>query len=64
MVRYIDGALRPARLKSAARSSVPVSAILLAAAFFLSVLSPEATEPNALIHLAYFGAVQIAGLLR
>jgi hypothetical protein len=33
-------------------------------AFFLSVLSPDATEPNALIFLAYVGAiVLIAGLL-
>jgi high-affinity Fe2+/Pb2+ permease len=30
------------------------------AAFFLSVLSPDATVPNALIYLAYFGAVVIA----
>jgi len=34
------------------------------AAFFLSVLSPEATEPNAMIYLAYVGAVSLAvGLL-
>lgn len=37
---------------------------MLPAAFFLSVLSPEATEPNALIYLAYLGAVSLsAGLL-
>ncbi len=33
-------------------------------AFFLSVLSPEATEPNAMIYLAYVaGAVLAVGLL-
>lgn len=38
--------------------------LLLPAAFFLSVLSPDATEPNALIYLAYIGALSLAvGLL-
>jgi hypothetical protein len=33
-------------------------------AFFLSVLSPEAAEPNALINLAFVGGVVLAvGLL-
>jgi hypothetical protein len=32
----------------------------LPAAFFLSVLSPEATEPNAMIYLAFVGAVLLA----
>jgi len=46
------------------RYSIPAAAVLLPAAFFLSVLSPEATEPNALINLAYVGAVSLAaGLL-
>jgi hypothetical protein len=27
------------------------------ASFFLSVLSPDATEPNALIYLTYIGAI-------
>ncbi len=37
---------------------------MLPAAFFLSVLSPEAAEPNALIYLAYLGAVSLTvGLL-
>jgi hypothetical protein len=36
----------------------------MALAFFLSVLSPEATEPNAMIYLAYVGGVVLAvGLL-
>ena len=41
-----------------------MAAILLPVAFFLSVLSPEATQPNALIYLAYVGAVAlVVGLL-
>ena len=36
----------------------------VAPAFFLSVPSPEATEPNAMINLSYLGAVSLAtGLL-
>jgi len=41
----------------------PIAAILVPAAFFLSVLSPDATVPNALIYLAYVGAVLAAGVL-
>jgi len=44
-----------------ARHGVPIAAILMPAAFFLSVLTPEATEPNALIYLAYVGALFIIG---
>lgn len=63
-LRYVDEANLPGRLKTVARHSVPAAAVLLPAAFFLSVLSPEATEPNAMIYLAYFGAVSLAvGLL-
>jgi high-affinity Fe2+/Pb2+ permease len=42
------------------RGSIPVAAILVPAAFFLSVLSPNATAPNGLIYLAYVGAVLLA----
>ena len=46
------------------RVSLPTAAIQLPAAFFLSVLSPETREPNALIYLAYVGEVVLAvGLL-
>lgn len=63
-LRYVDEATLPGGLKSFVRHSIPAAAILLPAAFFLSVLSPEATEPNALINLAYVGAVSLAaGLL-
>ena len=47
-----------------ARSAIPVSAILLPAGFFLSVLKPDAERPNGLINLAYLGAVSLSiGLL-
>ena len=46
------------------RSAIPSAAILLPAAFFFSVLSPDATQPNGLINLAYVGAIVLAaGLL-
>lgn len=46
------------------RSAFPVSAILLPAAFFLSVLKEDADRPNAMINLAYAGAVLLsAGML-
>lgn len=43
-----------------ARHAIPAAAILLPVAFFVSVLSPDATEPNALISLAYLGAVSLS----
>ncbi len=63
-LRYVDEANLSGRMKRVARHSIPAAAVLLPAAFFLSVLSPDATEPNALIYLAYAGAVSLAmGLL-
>jgi uncharacterized membrane protein len=59
-LRYVDEANLPGWLKSFARHSIPAAAILLPAAFFLSVLSPEATEPNAMIYLAFVGAASLA----
>jgi uncharacterized membrane protein len=59
-LRYVDEANLPGWLETVARHSIPVAAILLPAAFFLSVLSPEATKPNAMIYLAYVGAVSLA----
>jgi hypothetical protein len=56
-LRYVDEANLPERLKKAVRSGIPSSAIFLPAAFFLSVLSPDATRPNQFIYLAYVGAV-------
>lgn len=63
-LRYVDEASLSDNLKQVVRMTIPLSAILLPAAFFLSVLSPEATKPNALINLAYVGAISLAtGLL-
>ena len=59
-LRYVDEANLPGWLKTVARHSIPAAAVLLPAAFFLSVLSPDATEPNALIYLAFVGAVSLA----
>ena len=43
---------------------MPAAAVLMPLGFFLSVLSPEATEPNALIYLSYVAGIVLAiGLL-
>jgi hypothetical protein len=61
---YVDGAALSDDLKALVRSTIPLSAIFLPAAFFLSVLKPDATKPNVLINLAYVGAISlIVGLL-
>ncbi len=63
-LRYVDEAALSGVMRRLVRHSIPASAVLLPAAFFLSVLSLDATEPNALIHLAYAGAISLAvGLL-
>lgn len=64
VLRYVDEANLADPLKRFVRSAVPSSAILLPAAFFFSMLSPDATEPSAVINLAYVGGVILAaGLL-
>jgi hypothetical protein len=63
-LRYVDEAALSEGMRWLVRLSLPAAAILTPAAFFLSVLSPEATKPNALIYLAYVGGVSLAlGLL-
>lgn len=54
---YVDEARLSERLKRVVRTLIPSAAILLPAAFFLSVLRPDATTPNGFIYLAYVGAV-------
>lgn len=54
-LRYVDEATLSPRMKGLARTLIPASAILLPLGFFFSVLSPDATEPNAMIYLAYLG---------
>lgn len=61
MLRYVDEAVLSERGKWAVRLAVPLAAIIMPTAFFLSVLSPDATEPNALIYLAYIGAALVIG---
>ncbi len=63
-LRYVDEATLSEGMKWVVRLTFPAAALLMPLAFFLSVLSPEATEPNALIYLAYFAGVVLAvGLL-
>ena len=59
-LRYVDEARLSEGWKWYVRSSVPSAAIFLPAAFFFSVLSPQATAPNGFIYLAYVGAVVLA----
>jgi hypothetical protein len=59
-LRYVDEANLSNVMKWLVRGSIPIAAILVPAAFFLSVLSPDATAPNGLIYLAYVGAVLLA----
>ena len=63
-LRYVDEATLSERMRWVVRLSFPAAALLMPLAFFLSVLSPEATEPNAMIYLAYVAGVVLAvGLL-
>jgi hypothetical protein len=60
MLRYVDDAALSSFWKWLARAGVPIAAILIPAAFFLSVASPTAKEPNGLMNLAYIGALFLA----
>ena len=60
MLRYVDEALLSPFWKWIARTGAPIAAILIPAAFFTSVASPTATEPNGLLNLAYIGALFLA----
>jgi hypothetical protein len=60
MLRYVDEAVLSPFWKWIARTGAPIAAILIPAAFFLSVASPTATQPNGLINLAYVGALFLA----
>jgi hypothetical protein len=60
MLRYVDEAALSSFWKWLARAGAPIAAILIPAAFFLSVASPTAKEPNGLMNLAYIGALFLA----
>src|SRR4029077_2327702 len=53
MLRYADEAVLSPFWKWLAQTGAPIAAILIPAAFFLSVVSPTANEPTGLINLAY-----------
>ena len=64
ILRYVDEANLSAGAKWFARLAAPIAAILVPSAFFLSMLSPQAKEPNSLVYLAYAGGGILAlGLL-
>jgi hypothetical protein len=60
MLRYVDETSLGPFWKWLARAGAPIAAILIPAAFFLSVASPQAKQPNGLINLAYVGALFLA----
>ncbi|MEX0936809.1 MAG: hypothetical protein WDZ59_03035 [Pirellulales bacterium] len=60
VLRYVDDAALSAGWKWLVRLGAPIAAILLPVAFFLSMLSPTATQPSWLVYLAYVGAVLLA----
>jgi hypothetical protein len=62
-LRYVDEAALAEPTRWLVRIGFPTAALLLPMAFFLSVLHPEATEPNALIYLAYLGAVVLVAAM-
>jgi hypothetical protein len=63
MLRYVDEAVLSPFWKWIARTGAPIAAILIPAAFFLSVASPTATQPNGLMNLAYVGALFLAAVV-
>jgi hypothetical protein len=63
-LRYVDEATLSEGMRWLVRLAFPAAAILMPIAFFLSMLSPQAREPNAVINLAYVAGVVLAvGLL-
>jgi hypothetical protein len=61
LLRYVDETRLRGRWLWLARHGVPLAAILMPAGFFLSVLSPDATEPNGLIYLVFAGGLFLIG---
>jgi hypothetical protein len=59
-LRYVDEAVLSPALKHFARVAAPTAAILMPLGFFLSMLSPNAEQPNAMIGFTYAGAVVLA----
>ena len=64
VLRYVDETGLSEGTRWYVRLAVPAAAVLLPIAFFLSVLSPDATQPTPLVYLAYVGAaLLVTGLL-
>ena len=55
-----DSATLPPALLWMVRVGVPAAAILMPLGFFLSMPSPQATQPNGLVSLIYAGAAVLA----
>jgi hypothetical protein len=55
-----DAAVLPTPLLWMVRAGVPLSAILISAGFFFSVLRPDASEAGGAVALIYCGAVLLA----
>ncbi len=55
-----DGAVLSSPLIWFIRIGVPLSAILISAGFFFSMLTPTATQPSGAVSLIYVGAVILA----
>jgi hypothetical protein len=61
MLRYVDETNLRGGWLWLARAGVPIAAILMPAGFFLSVLDPRSTAPNALIALVAVGGLFLVG---
>jgi hypothetical protein len=55
-----DAAVLPLPITWFVRIGFPLSAVLISAGFFFSMLPPRATQPNGTISLIYIGAVILA----
>jgi hypothetical protein len=55
-----DSAVLPSPLLWFVRIGIPLSAILISAGFFFSMLPPTATQPSGVVALIYVGAVILA----
>lgn len=61
LLRYVDETSLRGGWLWIARHGAPVAAIFMPLGFFLSVLSPEATQPNPLIGLVFVGGLFLIG---
>jgi hypothetical protein len=57
---FVDRADLSGGVKTLVRDSLALAPILMSAGFFLSIVSPKATQPGRLIGLVYLGALSLA----